>query len=144
VSAVIDDDAFSVASKTAVPDVFTTAKAGTVEVTVDWTFASNDIDVFVAKGNEPCTLASFNDRSCGFIGKAESTSAKPETVTIPNVAAGQYTLYVANFGSTNDSVACHIVLTTQSGSSTGTVTRMTVGGSGKGSLTGIAAPRLLD
>jgi hypothetical protein len=121
VTRVIHDDAFAVASETVVPDTFATTSTGTLEVTLDWTFASNDVDIFIARGSEPCTLATFNDRSCGFIASAESTTLKPEKVSIPNLAAGSYTLYVANFGSSDESVACHITLATASGSSAGSV-----------------------
>ena len=47
---------------------------------------------------------------------------KPEKLTMPNLAAGTYTLYVVNFGSTDESVACHIVLTTTSAASVRPVT----------------------
>jgi hypothetical protein len=110
-TAVIHDDSFPVGSKVVVPDTFTTSSAGTLTVTVDWTFASNDVDIFVARGSEPCTLQTFNDRSCGFLASDESTTMKPEKLTMSNLAAGTYTLYVANFGSTDESVACHITLT---------------------------------
>jgi hypothetical protein len=117
VTTLVHDDSFAVGTKVAVPDTFTTTSTGTLDVTVDWTFASNDIDIFIARGTEPCTLQTFNDRTCGFIATEESTTMKPERLTIPNVAAGSYTLYVANFGSTNESVACHILLTTASAAS---------------------------
>jgi hypothetical protein len=72
-------------------------------VTVDWTFASNNVDIFVAAGSEPCTLETFNNRPC-LCGIEESLTLKPEKLTIPSLAAGAYTLYVANFGSKNESV----------------------------------------
>jgi hypothetical protein len=134
-SAVIDDDAFAVPSKFAVPDVWTTTSTGTVEVTVDWTFATNDVDIFVARGSEPCTLQTLNNRTCGFVATEESTTMKPEKLSMPNLAAGTYTLYVVNFGSTDESVACHIVLTTTSAASVRTVT--TGGAARKGSVNGI-------
>jgi len=113
----IHDDAFAVPSDSVVSDTFATTSSGTLEVTVDWTFASNDVDIFIARGNEPCTLETFNNRSCGISATEESTTLKPEKLTIPNFAAGSYTLYVANFGARDESVACHIVLTTASAAS---------------------------
>ncbi len=117
VTKLIHDDSFAVGTKVVVPDTFATTSTGTLEVTVDWTFASNDVDIFVARGTEPCTLQTFNNRTCGFVATEESLTMKPEKLTIPNLAAGSYTLYVANYGSSNESVSCHIVLTTASAAS---------------------------
>jgi len=135
VTRLIHDDAFAVGSRSVVPDTFATTSAGTLEVTVDWTFASNDVDIFIARGSEPCTLETFNNRSCGIIASEESTTLKPEKLTIPNFAAGSYTLYVANFGATDESVACHIVLTTASAASVRSVS--TGDTAAKGPLNGI-------
>jgi hypothetical protein len=112
-----------------------------VEVTVDWTFASNDIDIYLARGTEPCTLETFNNRTCGFIATEESTTLKPERLSVPNLAPGPYTLYIANFGATAESVACQIALTTLSGASS-SVTSAGVRGAGtaKGRLNRILEP----
>ena len=120
-SVVVHDDAFPVGSKVLVPDTFSTSATGTLVVTLDWTFASNDIDIFVARGTEPCTLQTFNNRTCPFIATEESATLKPEKLTIPNLPAGAYTLYVANFGATDESVACHIVLTSATSASISSV-----------------------
>jgi hypothetical protein len=138
-STVIDDDAFAVPTKTIVPDVWVTTSTGTVEVTLDWTFATNDVDIFVARGSEPCTLETFVNRTCGFVATEESTVMKPEKLTLPNLAAGTYTLYVVNFGSTDDSVACHIVLTTTSAASVRPV--VITRAAGKGRLSAIRPRR---
>jgi hypothetical protein len=116
-STVIGDASFALGSRVVIPVTFATTASGTLEVTVDWTFASNDVDIFVARGSEPCTLETFNNRSCGFIATEESTTLKPEKLTIPNFAAGSYTLYVANFGATDESASYHLVLTTTSAAS---------------------------
>jgi hypothetical protein len=85
---------------------------GRLEVTVDWTFASNDIDIYVTQGTDPCTVQQFNTGTCPFLAFSESTSAKPERVTIASVAAGPHTLYIANFGSSEEAVSYQILLTT--------------------------------
>lgn len=111
VTNVIHSDSFAVGIKTVVSDPFTTTAMGTLEVTVDWTFAANDVDIFLARGTDACTLETFNNRTCGFLATAESLTLKPEKLTIANLTAGAYTLYVANYGATNESVGCQIVLT---------------------------------
>jgi len=128
--------------KTVAPVVFTTAAAGSVGITVDWTFATNDVDIFVTRGSEPCTLGTFNDRSCGFIATEESVLMKPEKLTVPNLAAGTYTLYVANFGDTDESVAYQVTLTSTSASSASAATTATVPRSAeKGTLSRMLEPR---
>jgi hypothetical protein len=124
------------------PVVFTTTAAGSVGITVDWTFATNDVDIFLARGAEPCTLETFNNRTCGFIATEESTSMKPEKLTVPGLAAGTYTLYVANFGDTDESVAYQVTLTSTSASSVSSATTAGVTrGAAKGALNRIIEPR---
>ena len=140
---VLDQDNFVVAVATVMPaDVFTTTSTGTVAVTVNWTSASNDVDLFLVRGNAPCTLASFIDRSCGFVVTAETLTAKPEKLSAPNLAPGTYTLYIANFGETDEVVSCEILLTTATGAFPGSVTTAAVGGSriAKGRLNRLLEP----
>ena len=129
-------------SKVIAPVVFTTTATGTLDMTVDWTFASNDVDIFLARGSEPCTLATFNNRTCGFIATEESTTMKPSKLRAPSLAAGTYSLYVANFGDTDESIAWQFLLTTGSGSSASSVTTSAVGrGTAKGRLRRMVEPR---
>ena len=116
VTTVIEEGAGALESSTAAPVVFTTTRTGTLEAIVDWTFAENDLDLFLARGDEPCTLDTFNDRSCGFIATEESVTLKPERLRVTGLAAGTYSLYVANFGDTDDSISWQLLLTTVPGS----------------------------
>jgi hypothetical protein len=117
------------------PVVFTTTAAGTVAIEVNWTFASNDVDIYLARGADPCSEETFNNRTCGFIATEESSSMKPEKLTVPGLAAGTYTLYVANFGDTDESVAYQVTLTSTSASSVSSATTATVQrGAAKGTL----------
>lgn len=143
VSTVISQGSGSVPSKNVGPVTFTTTATGTLGVTVDWTFASNDVDIFIVRGTAPCTLTSFNNRTCGFIATSESTTQKPEKLSINNLAAGAYTLYVGNFGSSDESVAWQIVLTTGAGTSGSSLSGSGVGGPvrAKGALDRILEPR---
>ena len=88
----------------------TIAGAGTVEIVVDWTFSSNDLDAVFYNGN--CTPAQATNRSCSIIAITTSTTAKPERLTITNVAAGTYTAGVASFlSSGNESGNYQVYLT---------------------------------
>ena len=118
---------------------FTTTATGTIGVTVDWTFATNDIDVYLARGTTTCSLEQFNSRQCTWLGSAESTTAKPERLSVPNLAAGPYTLYVVNWGNTQESMSYQITLTSLPGA-TATPTRSTMG-SIKSALSGMGVLR---
>lgn len=142
VTRVVSQGSGPIGSKVLAPVVFTTSAAGSVAVTVDWTFATNDVDIFLTRGSEPCTLATFNDRSCGFIATEESASMKPEKLTVPSLAAGTYTLYVANFGSTDESVAYQVTLTSTSASSVSSATTdLAPRAASKGTLSRLLEPR---
>ena len=117
VTRVISQGSGSLGRRTVGPVVFTTTATGSVGITVDWTFATNDVDIFVARGADPCTLETFNNRTCGFVASEESPSMKPEKLTVPGVAPGTYTLYVGNYGETDESVAYQVTLTSASGTS---------------------------
>jgi hypothetical protein len=135
VTRVISSGGGSLESHVFVPSVFTTTAAGTLGIEVNWTFASNDIDIYLARGADPCTEEAFNNRTCGFIATEESNSMKPEKLTVPGLAAGTYTLYVANFGDTDESVAYQVTLTSTSASSVSSATAATVQrGAAKGTL----------
>jgi hypothetical protein len=97
--------------------VFTTGATGTVAATVDWTFATNDVDIYLTRGSDPCTVDDFNSRTCAFLAAAETGSAKPERLNVAGLAAGTYTLYVGNHGPTDESVAWQVTLTSTSASS---------------------------
>lgn len=88
---------------------FTTTRAGTLDVTVDWTFASNDVDALITRGD--CSFDQLMAMQCPILAFAVSTSAKPEKLTVSGAAAGTYTLFIENAGPTDESVAWQVVLT---------------------------------
>jgi|SRR5262245_1076093 len=75
--------------------------ANPLEMIADWTFASNDIDVVLFRGN--CTPQAFVAQNCSEMGSTTSTTAKPEHLSVNNVASGTYTVAIVNFGPTNES-----------------------------------------
>ena len=82
------------------------AAAGRVDITVDWTFAASPIGVYFVQG--ACSLDQFNARSCNFLSRSEPGGAKPRRLSIPNVAAGTYSLVVANFASVDEAVSIQV------------------------------------
>jgi len=88
---------------------FTTTAAGVLDVTVDWTLAQDNVEIYLAQGE--CTIDQVNQRTCPFAGFSESATAKPERIHIPSLAAGTYSLMIGNRGPSIESVSYQIVLT---------------------------------
>ena len=87
----------------------TISGAGTVEVVADWTFASSDIDImWYAAG---CTPLQAERGQCTILARTTSVTQKPERLIINNVAAGTYTVGVANYSSQNESGNYQVFLT---------------------------------
>ncbi len=86
----------------------TASSSGSLEMTTDWTFAKNDVDIALARGN--CTIAMIEADTCDIVGFTESLTAKPERLRI-NVTAGVYTPLVVNWGPDDESGAVQIVFT---------------------------------
>jgi hypothetical protein len=95
---------------------FTTTQRGDLDVTVDWTFPEDSIQVFVSSGT--CTLEQINSSQCNFVAStAASTAPKPRLVTARGVAAGTYQVYVGNRGPKTESISIQVGLTTGTGTS---------------------------
>jgi hypothetical protein len=140
VTNVLSEGSSALGASTVAPVVFTTESAGTLEVIVDWTFAANDVDIFLARGSSPCTLETFNDRTCGFVATEESMTMKPERLRTTSLAAGTYSLYVANFGDVEESVSWQVLLTSGVGSAASAP--VAAGGAGhKAALVRMGEPR---
>ncbi|HUG38711.1 MAG TPA: hypothetical protein VML54_17260 [Candidatus Limnocylindrales bacterium] len=90
-------------------------ETGSLEVTVDWTFAANDVDIFIARGN--CSFIQFVTEQCAIAASAISTTSKPERARLANQPAGTYTVVVANFGPGDESIAYQVVFTPGTSSS---------------------------
>lgn len=87
---------------------FETTAAGTIDVTVDWTAASNEIDVYLLSGT--CTPQLW-PRQCTFATFSESRDFKPERLRMVGAFAGPYTLAIGNIGPFEESVSYQVVLT---------------------------------
>jgi hypothetical protein len=88
---------------------FTTTRTGTIEVTVDWTFATNDVDIALTRG--VCTPQQFLDLQCNIATFSDSVTAKPERIRLASSAAGTYTIILANAGPEHESLSWQAVLT---------------------------------
>jgi hypothetical protein len=120
----VAEDSGPIEAATLVGGPLTTATTGRLDVTVDWTFASSDIGVYLTT-RDSCSIDQFNADTCTFIIRSEG-GAKPRKVSAPNLAAGAYDLMIANFSEQDESVSVRVVLSsatcpalTSVGSSTG-------------------------
>lgn len=104
---------------------FTTSRTGSIEATVDWTFATNDVDAALVRGD--CTFEQFEASQCQILSFAISVTTKPEKVRTDGAAAGSYTLFVENTGPGDESVSLQVVLTPSATGSSGSVGADAVG-----------------
>ena len=87
----------------------TTTRTGSLEATVDWTFAANDIDVALVRTN--CSVDQFFAGACQVLTISASTTAKPERIRVDSAAAGDYTLFIENTGPGDETLSFQVVLT---------------------------------
>src|SRR5919106_1811894 len=85
---------------------FSTSRMGTLRITVDWTFASNNMDVALVRA--PCDPPQFLALTCAIVGVSESPTAKPEILTLPNTVSATYRLFVSNRGTTDESISYRV------------------------------------
>jgi hypothetical protein len=118
VTTVLEEGSFSgLPPDSGVLGEFVTPRAGDLEFIVDWTFASNDIDLILFRGE--CSDEQFLAQECDLADVTDSTTAKPERVGIAGAAAGTYTLVVFNLGTTEESFSYQVLLTTLESASEG-------------------------
>jgi len=87
---------------------FTVSAAGTLDASVNWTFASNDIDIVIVQGN--CTLDQVIADACGTELVTGTSVTKPETVRT-TVSSGPHTLVIINLGPAAESGTYEVFLT---------------------------------
>jgi hypothetical protein len=89
---------------------FSVPEAGRLDITVDWTYASSRIGVFLVPANTCNTIDEFNARSCNFLVRSEPSTVKPRKISTPNFSAGNYRWLIGNFSDSNESISWQIVL----------------------------------
>jgi hypothetical protein len=87
---------------------FATSSTGTLEISVDWTSFGSDLDFDVYRG--PCTVNQAVAGQCQSIASAEGVT-KPERLTITNLGAGSYVVFIANVNAASESGTYQIFLT---------------------------------
>jgi hypothetical protein len=87
---------------------FSVSTAGRLDITVDWTFAASPVGVYLVNAGG-CSIDQFNAQTCTFLARSEITT-KPRKFSVPNTAAGNYELLVANFGTQDESISGQVVL----------------------------------
>jgi hypothetical protein len=83
------------------PVEITVTGTGTVDATAQWTFSSNDVDLFLTDRN--CSATSiFNLGNCNVMSRADSFTSKPEVIR-QQLSTGVYRLWVYNDGPGSES-----------------------------------------
>jgi hypothetical protein len=95
-------------SFSAVDISITGSGSGSVEATVEWTFASDDVDLYVTA--TACTTAQFAVEACAYKAKADGTGTKPERVSFSVSAGDTYRFWIVNFGPQSESGTFQAVL----------------------------------
>jgi len=108
VQTVVASGATFVPPRVAILIPFETTATGAIDVTVDWTFASNEIDLYLLSGS--CTPQQWP--RCTFATFSESRDFKPERLRFLGAFAGPYVLAIGNIGPGEESVSYQVVLTT--------------------------------
>lgn len=115
----------------------TDSAVGRWEATVDWTFATNTVWIWVSNGvctTEQFALPACPDGAacpCQFTIRSEVAAPKPRVLTIPNAPGGTRSLFIANLGPREESGTYSITLTP---SSLVSDQRGTGGGGGQGQI----------
>jgi hypothetical protein len=81
---------------------------GTLEATVEWTFGTNDVDVYVTATG--CTPEMFASQACSYRVKADSQTTKPERVSYSVSAGDNYRFWIVNFGPQRESGTFEAIL----------------------------------
>lgn len=89
---------------------FTTTATSTLEAVVDWTHATNDVDIYLVRGT--CAFEQFVAGRCDVVAFSESVSAKPERIRVAAAPAGTFELLIGNLGPTEEACSYQIFQTT--------------------------------
>ena len=114
VTRVVAEGAFAGLGRFILAEVpFSTPERGDIAVTVDWTFETDDVDIFLVKGS--CTVDEFNNGTCLFETLSTSSTAKPEMLSLSGAEAADYSLYIGNRGPDEEAVSYVVTLTSVPG-----------------------------
>ena len=85
------------------------AEGGHLEVIADWASAGNNVDIFLYLGT--CTAEQARSNACPIANRTESTTRKPERLSVIGVPPGRYSIGFANFGPTSETGTFEAFLT---------------------------------
>ena len=98
---------FSLPENTGDFETITTTTTGRLDLTLDWTFPSSDMGLFVSQG--PCDLDQLKAGACSLLLQLISPP-KPLKGSIASLAAGTYGVIIANVNSVPEAVSASVVL----------------------------------
>jgi hypothetical protein len=75
--------------------------SGTIDAAVEWTFASDDVDIYVTAVT--CTPDMFAAERCAYKTKADGATTKPERVSFGVSAGDKHRFWIVNFGPQRES-----------------------------------------
>ena len=107
VQSVIRQDTGTIPADTLASITFTFNATARLDIIADWTSPASPIGVYAVQG--ACTIDQFNARTCNFLIRSEPSTIKPRKLSAPNVAAGAYSLFLANFADQDESVATQVI-----------------------------------
>jgi hypothetical protein len=87
--------------------------SGSMTVVADWTYTTDDVDVYVTDMSCDRAEARLAGQFCTLLGKADTYGVKPKRLTM-NVTPATYRVFIANFGLTAaESATLQISITRQ-------------------------------
>jgi hypothetical protein len=108
---VVDSGNGSANANTAYYNDFSVPESGRLDITVDWTIATNRLGVWVVPVHT-CSIDELNAGSCNFLVRSDpsASTTKPLKISTPNFAAGNYTWIIGNPSADQESIAFQFVL----------------------------------
>lgn len=99
---------------------FTISGSGTLDVTVDYTYADSQILLWLAKGT--CTGEQWSNDQCQYVASSFA-GAKPRKLSATGVTAGSYVLIIWNAGPHDEGVSYQAVYTQTAFAASGAMLR---------------------
>lgn len=87
---------------------FDISATGTIDATVDYTYADTLLLIYISKGQ--CTFDQWSNDQCQYVATSFA-GGKPRKVTATGQAAGAYTLTVWNVGPQDEAISFQLVFT---------------------------------
>ncbi len=90
-------------------DDFSLPESGRLDITVDWTYATSAIAVFVVPANTCGTIEEMNGGQCNLLLRSDpATTPKPRKVSV-TLSAGNYRWMIGNASEVQESVSYQLV-----------------------------------